>query len=126
MRFLFLLLLVFGTANAHHAIIENHYYYDETPAQEVTEVTEITRITEGISDSDLAEAISMSAAVNHQFDFSYSGWQGSVNAAFYESTDAVSFGAANRFDWLDGALLHGSFTRNGNKDLWTVGGTWRF
>ena len=106
--------------------INNHTHYHEAPTTNVTEVTEITTITEGIDADELARGIATVGAVNHQFDFSYSGWQGSVNGAFYDGENAVSFGIANRFEWMDKALIHASFTENGGKQLWTVGGTFRF
>lgn len=130
----FLLLVLIAQARAHDITVVNHIHIEQPPAPTptpapvapVNEITEVTNITEGISADDLAGGIAVSAAVNHQFDFSYSGWQGSVNGAWYEGENAVSFGAANRFDWLDGALMHGSYTQNDGKHLWTIGGTWRF
>ena len=130
----FLLLVAASKVRAHDTVVINHIHIEQPPAPTptpapvapVNEITEITSITEGISADALAEGIATAAAINHQFDFSYSGWQGSVNGAWYEGADAVSFGVANRFDWLDGALLHGSYTQNGSKPLYTLGGTWRF
>lgn len=118
------LTMAFLPAMAHDITVINHIH--EAPPAPEPDVTNVTNINQGISESDLVEAIAIGAAINHQFDFSYSGWQGSINGAFFEGENAVSLGAANRFDFINGALLHGSYTQFQNKPLYTIGGTWRF
>ena len=125
------LLLSCEDSVAHDTTVINHIHI-ETPTPVPDPVTNVSEeitnlsITEGVSASDLAEGIATAAAINHQFDFSYSGWQGSINGAWYEDQNAVSFGLANRFDFMDKALLHGSFTQTNGNSLITVGGTFRF
>ncbi len=114
----------FINVNAHHTVINNNI-------TEVTEVTEVydysTNITEGVSDSDLAEGLSMSAASGaHQFDFSTTDWQGSVTGAFYENDEAISVGVGKKFEQFGAALLHLNFTQKSDKRLWVIGGTFRF
>jgi len=83
-------------------------------------------ITDGVSDSDLARGIATALATNHPFDFSTTDWQASVNAAFYDDEDAVSFGIGKRFDAIGDALWHGSYSQNGSIDAFTVGAVFRF
>ena len=114
----------FINVNAHHTVINNNI-------TEVTEVTEVydysTNITEGVSDSDLAKGLSMSAASGaHQFDFSTTDWQGSVTGAFYENDEAISVGVGKKFEQFGAALLHLNFTQKSDKRLWVIGGTFRF
>ena len=94
---------------------------------DVTEITEVSTITTGVSDKELAEGLAGAASAgSHQFDFSYSGYQGSVTGAFIDSEDSVSFGLAKRFKKVD-ALIHGSYTRVLDNDhLWVIGTTFRF
>lgn len=97
-----------------------------TEVTEVTEVTDMT-ITGGLTDEDAAKLLTTAAtAGGHQFDFSTQDWQGSIVGAWYDDENAVSFGAARRFDKLGKALFHGSYTQNGSESLWVFGGTFRF
>lgn len=119
-----LLLAAIFDAEAHHITINNNI-------TEVTEVTEVydnsMTIIEGVSDDDLASALSVGAASGgHQFDFSTTDWQGSVVGAWYDDQDAVSFGVAKRWDKLGKALMHGAYTQNGDEHLVVIGGTFRF
>lgn len=91
-----------------------------------TEVVETRTITSGLSDNDLAEGLSMAASAGgHQFDFATFDWQGSIVGAWYDDTDAVSFGLAKRWEKAD-ALFHANYTQNGSENLLVVGSTWRF
>jgi hypothetical protein len=86
---------------------------------DVTEITEVSTITTGVSDKELAEGLAGAASAgSHQFDFSYSGYQGSITGAFIDSEDS--------FKKVD-ALIHGSYTRVLDNDhLWVIGTTFRF
>jgi hypothetical protein len=104
---------LFNSAHASRNHITNNYYP--------------MTIVEGVSDEELAEGLAGAASAgSHQFDFSYSGYQGSVTGAFIDSEDSVSFGLAKRFKKVD-ALIHGSYTRVLDNDhLWVIGTTFRF
>ncbi len=86
-----------------------------------------TCITGGLSDSEVAELLTVGvAAGSHQFDFSTQDWQGSVTGSWYDDENAVSFGLAKRWDRFGQVLLHGNLTQNGSENLYVFGGTFRF
>ena len=103
--------VIFNTVHARGSNTTNNYYP--------------MTIIDGVSDSDLAKGIATAAAVNHPFDYSVQDWQASINGAFYDDEDAVSFGIGKRFDKMN-ALWHSSFTQNGSESLYTVGAVFRF
>jgi hypothetical protein len=88
-------------------------------------------ITSGVSDTALAAGIATAmASGGHQFDYSTTDFQGSINAAFQatgSNENNVSFALGKRWKSMD-ALFHASYTPDTeNDDDWfTVGGTFRF
>lgn len=119
---------IVGVAAAHHTTI-NNYITEVTEVTEVYDNSTVTNITEGVSEADLASALSIAASAGgHQFDYSTTDWQGSIVGAWYEDENAVSFGVAKKFkqDFLPNVLLHGNYTQDGSNDLWVIGGTFRF
>jgi opacity protein-like surface antigen len=117
-----LILMSPAQASGCYKCVTNEYH--------TTEVTrKVTTVTEGISNSDLASGLTMTASAGaHQFDFSTTDWQGSITGAWYDDHDAVSFGIGKRFseDFLPNVLLHGNYTQNGDEQLFVIGGTFRF
>ena len=104
-------LLVFGNSLADRNYVTNNY---------TTEVITIIN-----NDGNIARAIATSISNNHQFDFATYDYQGSVVGGWYDGEDAVSFGLAKRFGFME-ALWHGSYTSNGSHAAISVGATFRF
>jgi hypothetical protein len=100
----------------------NNYY-----TTEVTEVyeTDNTRITSGVSDEELAEAMSLAFSMNHPFDYNTLRWQGSITGAHYDDENAISFGIAKRFEKMD-ALWHVEAGQNGSNEAFVGGVVFRF
>lgn len=104
------------------------------PAKASRNYTTINNMTiiQGVSDEDLAKGIATAmAAGGHQFDFSYSGYQGSLVGTWQlsdETEDGVSFAVAKRWKetFMPNVLLHLTYTPNGSDDWIMVGGTFRF
>lgn len=130
------LIIAPATAGHRHNTTINNYYVTE----EVTEVYEVTEvltdnsmtITNGITADDLAKGMAVAmAAGGHQFDFSTSDWQGSIVGSWQlsdEKENAASFALGKRFkeSFMPNALLHVTYTPNGDDDWLMVGGTFRF
>ena len=129
--------LAHGTQSHNHGEIvnnidnstTNNYITESAPAVDQLSAAPLT-ITEGVSDTDLARGIvSAMAAGGHQFDYSTTDWQASINTAWQisdEEENAVSFGLGKRFESLGKTLLHGSYTENGSRSWVGVGATFRF
>lgn len=101
-------------------------YIDNSVTNNYNTPGETTSITQGLSDSEIAELLTVGvAAGSHQFDYSTLDWQGSIVGSWYDDESAVSFGVGKRFSKLD-ALFHSSYTQNGSEDLFVFGGTFRF
>ena len=116
----------------HPDITINNYYETPAPANVETQAVgspTTLNITNGVSESDLNAGISVALAAGaHQFDYSTTSIQASVQAGFEASEideGKVSFGVAKRFKAVD-ALFSASYTPDGSQDWVTVGGTWRF
>jgi hypothetical protein len=87
--------------------------------------TEETTITSGVSDKDLAEALSLAYSMNFHFDMATYDWQAGVTGAIYDDENAVSFGLAKRFQKMD-ALWHIAAGQNGSNEALVGGVVFRF
>ena len=117
-------LVLWDTASAtgkNNTTINNYY------TTEVTEVydNDATTITSGVSDEELAEAMSLAFSMNHPFDYNTRRWQGSITGAYDDDENAISFGLAKRFEKMD-ALWHVEAGQNGSNEAFVGGVVFRF
>jgi len=109
-------LVLWDTASAtgkNNTTINNYYDNDATT------------ITSGVSDEELAEAMSLAFSMNHPFDYNTLRWQGSITGAHYDDENAISFGIAKRFEKMD-ALWHVEAGQNGSNEAFVGGVVFRF
>ena len=97
--------------------ITNNYIYNYD--------NDTTTITSGVSDEELAEAMSLAFSMNHPFDYNTLRWQGSITGAHYDDENAISFGIAKRFEKMD-ALWHVEAGQNGSNEAFVGGVVFRF
>lgn len=117
-------LVLWDTASATGKNNTINNYYEVTEVTEVYE-TDATTITSGVSDGELAEAMSLAFSMNHPFDYNTLRWQGSITGAHYDDENAISFGIAKRFEKMD-ALWHVEAGQNGSNEAFVGGVVFRF
>ena len=87
--------------------------------------TEETTITSGVSDKELAQALSLAYSMNFHFDMATYDWQAGITGAVYDDENAVSFGLAKRFQKMD-ALWHIAAGQSGSNEALVGGVVFRF
>lgn len=113
------LIMVFMIMDEAKATGKNNYY------NTTNNYYETNTITSGVSDTELAEGLSLAMSMNHPFDYNTLKWQGSVTGAYYDDESAVSFGVAKRFEKMD-ALWHIEGGQNGSENAFVGGVVFRF
>lgn len=116
---LIMIFMIIDEANATGRDNTNNYYDTDNNYYETN------TITSGVSDSELAEGLSLAMSMNHPFDYNTLKWQGSITGAYYDDENAVSFGVAKRFEKMD-ALWHIEAGQNGSEEAFVGGVVFRF
>ena len=100
----------------------NNYVTTEEVTEEVTNLT----VTEGLSDEDISEVLSYSAAIsNVHLDFDTFKWQGGVGVGYHDGENAFAGMLGKRFETLD-ALWSVSYSEVLDHSAIGVGASFRF